>query len=260
LLTALCKASAALQDDKYKKMAEHHFDFILRAFRKENTGAMLHTYKEGIAKYPAFLDDYSYFIEACLHLYELTYNTRYLQEAKDYCNYVLLNFADDDSSLLYFTHKEQTDIVVRKKEVYDGATPSGNAVMAGNLFKLSIIYDIAEWRQLAVEMLGSMLPMVVKYPSSFGLWSVFFMQQVEGMNEIAVIGEGYIEACREISGYYIPNKIIMGAEKPSDDFPLLQNKILANNLLIYLCKNYSCMTPDNTVQNLLSKLLPQVSI
>jgi uncharacterized protein YyaL (SSP411 family) len=241
-------------------MAESHFDFILSAFKKETTGAMLHTYKEGVAKYPAFLDDYSYFIEACLHLYELTVNISYLSEAKDCCNYVLLNFADDDPSLLYFTHEEQTDIVVRKKEVYDGATPSGNAVMAGNLFKLSIIYDIAEWRQLAVDMLSSMRPMVVKYPSSFGLWTVFFMQQAEGMNEIAVIGEGYIEACREISGHYIPNKIIMGAEKPSDDFPLLQNKTLANNLLIYLCKNYSCMTPDNTVQNLLNKLLPQVSI
>jgi uncharacterized protein YyaL (SSP411 family) len=255
LLTALCKSSAALQEDSYKKTAERHFDFILSAFRKETTGVMLHTYKEGVAKYPAFLDDYSYFIEACLHLYELTYDASYLKEAKDCCNYVLLNFSGDDSCLFYFTHKEQTDIVVRKKEVYDGATPSGNAVMASNLFKLSIIYDMIEWRQLAINMLATMLPMVVKYPSSFGLWSIFFMQQTEGMNEIAVIGPGYRTACKEISSYFIPNKIMMGAQKASDDFPLLQNKTLANNLLIYLCKNYSCLSPDNTVQNLLKRVL-----
>jgi uncharacterized protein len=259
LLTALCKASLALQEDKYKEMAEKLFKFIVSAFRKEAGPEMLHTYKQGLAKYPAFLDDYSYFIEGCLHLYELTYDTSCLQEARNSCNYVLSNFAGEDPGLLFFTTKEQTDIVVRKKEVYDGATPSGNAVMANNLLKLSIIYDIAEWRQLADGMLSSMLTMVIKYPSSFGLWSIFFLKQVEGINEIVVIGEGYLPACKEISAFFIPNKIIMGVEKPSNDFPLLQNKTLANNLLMYLCKNYSCMAPDNTVQNLLSKLLPQAT-
>ena len=83
---------------------------------------------------------------------------------------------------------------------------------------------------------------------------------LEGINEIVVIGEEYQPACKEISGHYIPNKVIMGARKPSEDFPLLQNKTLANNLLMYLCKNYSCQAPDNTVQNLLSKLLPQASV
>jgi uncharacterized protein len=258
MLTALCKAYSALQEDKYKQMAEKNFQFITSNFIKDrNAETMMHTYKDGTAKYPAFLDDYSYFIGACLHLYEITCDVAYLEKARECCAYVLKNFGDDDSGLLFFTHNEQKDVVIRKKEIYDGATPSGNALMANNLLQLSIIYDIAEWKQRSDKMLSSMLAMLVKYPSSFGVWSGLFLKQVMGINEIAVLGPGYLAACRQISGHYIPGKIIMGAEQPLENFPLLKDKILANTLLIYSCKNYSCQHPVNTVQNLLIKLLPK---
>jgi uncharacterized protein YyaL (SSP411 family) len=259
LLKALCKASAALKDEHYRELAEANYRFILAKFPEdEGTEAMLHTYKDGITRYPAFLDDYSYFIEACIHLYELTFDTKYLLKAKDTASYVLEHFADDKTGLLYFTHGDQTDIIVRKKEIYDGATPSGNAVMAYNLLKLSVIYNIAEWKQCSDMMLSAMLPMVIKYPSSFGLWAALFLQQVEGINEIAVVGKDYEAACTEIAGRYIPNKIIMGAAESLVDFPMLQTTSLANTLLIRLCKNYSCLPPFTSVQNLLGKLLPPV--
>ena len=103
-----------------------------------------------------------------------------------------------------------------------------------------------------------MLKVALERLCPFGLWATLFLQQVEGINEIAVVGKDYKTACREIAGRYVPNKIIMGAAESSDNFPMLQTTSLANTLLIHLCKNYSCLPPFTSVQNLLDTLLPPV--
>ena len=114
-----------------------------------------------------------------------------LKMLKSYCLYTLENFSDENSLFFFYTHQLQKDIVVRKKEIYDGAIPSANAVMANNLLKLSIIFDKIEWRRQSESMLQELFPLIEKYPASFGIWSVLLMHQVVGINEIAVIGENY---------------------------------------------------------------------
>ncbi|MFM2327758.1 MAG: hypothetical protein RIR31_1960, partial [Bacteroidota bacterium] len=83
MITALCKAAAALNKEGYTGIAVKTMDFILQKFRKNNNGfEFLHTYKNGTVKYPAFLDDYAYLIQACIQLQEITSNTQYLDIAK----------------------------------------------------------------------------------------------------------------------------------------------------------------------------------
>jgi uncharacterized protein YyaL (SSP411 family) len=260
MITALCKAFSALKDESYRKMAEDNFHFLFANFREdEHSEAMLHTYKNGIAKYPAFLDDYSYFIEACINLYEITFDTEYLNKAKRYCNYVVKNFVDNNSKLLFFTHKDQADIIMRKKEIYDSATPSGNAIMASNFLKLSIIYNKSEWKQWADEMVESMLSLTIKYPSSFGFWAIVLLLQSQGINEIVVTGKDYVSVCTDILDYYLPNKIIIGSMIKKEEFPMLEGKLFQDSTLIYLCKNYACLPPVKTAQNLLKKVSPLTS-
>ncbi len=255
MIRVFCKAAAALQDDEYKQVAEKNFRFIESRFKKENDSlALLHTYKNGSAKYFAFLDDYANLIDACIHLYEITLDTTYLEKAKEYCQYVIENFSDEQTAFFFFTHIEQKDVLVRKKEIYDGAIPSGNAVMANNLLKLSIIYNKTAWRQRANAMLQDIIPLLEKYPGSFGVWAAFLLQQVVGINEIAVIGNDYRFTCSEIVSHYIPNKIIMGSVSSDNNFLLLEEKIFSPNTLIYLCKNYACFEPLNTAHDLLLKL------
>ncbi len=253
MLKAIAKASIVLQDGSLKEMAEKNFTFIKANFTK-NVGSveMMHTFKEGIAKYPAFLDDYAYLIAACIQLYELDFNVDYLEQANQYAGYVIENFSGEDDIFFLFTHKNQKDIIIRKIEIYDGATPSGNSVMATNLTKLSIIFNKPLWQQRAVKMLFQVKDAVVKYPSSFGIWASLLQQYCFGINEIAIVGLNADSLAREICLNFIPYKILMSTSVQNDTYALLSEKPISIKPLIYVCKNYKCLLPFKTNNELLS--------
>ena len=251
-IKAIAKAALILQDESLVKMAENNFIFIERHFIKtDSSPEMMHTYKNGIAKFPAFLDDYAYLISACLQLYELTYNISYLEKAKLYAYYVIEYFDDDENIFFYFTNKDQKDIIIRKKEIYDGAVPSGNSVMASNLSKLSVIFNIPEWEQRACKMLSQIIDSLEKYPSSFGIWASLLQQHVYGLNEISIVGLNAIELGNKIATNYIPYKVLMVSTIENAKYPLLKSKKAGLDSLIYLCKNYNCVNPFQTIQDFL---------
>jgi uncharacterized protein YyaL (SSP411 family) len=212
---------------------------------------MWHTFKSGVAKYPAFLDDYAYLIESCISLYEITFDTQYLTDAQNWCKYVIDNFSDEENKFFFFTNKLQDDIIVRKKEIYDGAVPSGNAIMAINLFKLSVIFDEPDWRKRSVDMLITILPMGTKYPTSFGVWTRFLLLQVAGLQEISIVGENFLSLNEKISIACIPNKLTMCSFVDNNDFPMLAYRFRENQTLAYLCHNYSCAAPFDSADELM---------
>jgi hypothetical protein len=206
---------------------------------------------KGDAKYPAFLDDYSYLIQAYIHLQEVTGNAEYLLKAKTLTEKVMASFSDDEDVFFWFTDSAQTDVIVRKKEVYDGATPSGNAVMAFNLAYLSVVFDMPQWKERAETMMQSLRELIMRYPTSFGVWALSVQQQVAGLNEIAVVGPSAIELCSRVSRLFIPNKVIQSATSSQDEFPLLKGKWRPGMTdLIYLCRNYLCEEPVATPEKL----------
>lgn len=253
MLKAIAKAAVVLEDEPLKKMAEKNFEFIEANFSK-NTGSneLMHTYKNKVAKHPAFLEDYAYLIAALLQLYEVGFDTTYLNKAKAYCQLVVDNFSDEENVFFYFTHKDQDDIIFRKKEVYDGATPSGNSVMALNLSKLSIIFNIAAWQQRVGNMLSSISVSAIKYPTSFAIWASLLQQNVININEIAVVAQNGSKMAEQILGNYIPNKILMVLTGQSGEFAMLKDKVITEQPLIYLCKNYECLYPYKTVTEFLT--------
>jgi uncharacterized protein YyaL (SSP411 family) len=251
-LKAIAKAAIVLQDTSLQQIAESNFTFIESNFKKTTLSAeLMHTCKNGEAKYPAFLDDYANLIAACIQLYELNYDAGYLEKAREYALHVIENFSDDENQFFFFTHKTQKDVILRKKEIYDGATPSGNSVMATSLAKLSIIFNIPEWEQRAAKMLSVILPSVVKYPGSFGIWASLLQQHVAGVNEIAVVGLNAIDLAKKISINYVPNKILMASTVENEEYPLLKGKTAILKPLIYCCKKYKCLKPVETIYDLM---------
>ena len=256
---AFSQAYAVTGKVVYKETAVRHMAFLLRAFRPGTGGGpgaghiegldpvffggLGHAYKEGVLRYPAFLDDYANLIDALLRLQEITSDSSYLILARDWTEYVIRHFSEAESGFFYYTHEDQTDILFRKKEVYDGATPSGNAVMAWNLSYLSVIFDNKEWGVRAEGMLGAMLPVVGRYPSSFGVWADVAIMLYYGLNEIVVVGDLQGSLLLAMVGKYIPNKVLQGAPKGDDGFPLLAGKGEGKEPLIFLCRNYSCDAP-----------------
>ena len=244
MIKAIAKAAMVLQDESYTKLAEENFAFLKKNFSKTSDKVeLLHTFKNGKANYPGFLDDYAYLISACIQLYKLTFKEDYLNEANKYCNYVIQHFSDNESIFFFFTHFEQKNIILRKKEIYDGATPSGNSIMAENLLELSLIFDRTDWRSRAEKMLEIIIPSAVKYPGSFGIWSSIILQQIIGIQEVAIVGSNHFLLSKKLLLNYLPNLVIMSSSKENDEFPLLRSKI--NDMLtqVYVCKNYTCTAP-----------------
>lgn len=252
--TACSKAYAAIGDVSFRETAMQNMQFLEAKFKDVSSGEWFHTYKNGDAKYTAFLEDYAYLVQAYIHLQEITGNQEYLVKAKDITVFLEENFAEEASGYFFFTHKKQTDVIVRKKELYDGAIPSGNAIMALNLHYLSVVFDRTDWFELAQKMIAGLEDAITKYPTSFGVWASGFLQLIVGSNEIAVLGENAFKSLPAILEQYIPNRILQTSSKANEQFPLLAEKGNLSELEIYVCKNYSCQAPVSTVTEMMYRL------
>ncbi len=261
MITALCKASAALNDSGYAALAKKSIEFLFKQLSKDGSGTdFFHTYKNGQAKYPAFLDDYACLIQACIHYQEISSSLQYLDHAQALTSHVLDNFSDDESGFFFFTNSNQFDVIVRKLEYYDGATPSGNSIMAGNLFYLSRVYDRPIWEKTADQMLNTLKNAVIKYPGSFGVWASILLKQWMGINELVITGLKTEGIRAQIMQQYIPNSIVLSSCKPVSGFPLLESKRFETAGLLYLCRDYTCKAPVHTVKELLLEIQKRVEI
>ena len=248
MITALCKAYAALGDKFFKELAVKNMDFLEKKLKDPSKERWLHTYKNGIAKVSAFLEDYAFLVQAYIHLQEVTGQSSYLLKAKEITQFIVQNFKEGDEPFFYFTHKKQDDVIVRKKEVYDGATPSGNSIMALNLLYLAKIFDEPGWAKMAERMICGLEQSIIKHPTSFGNWASGLQWLIEPINEIAIIGNNAIEILPKMLENYLPNKVLQTSDSSESNFPLLKGKNLKTDVQFYLCKNYTCLQPVATVK------------
>ncbi|MFT3825737.1 MAG: thioredoxin domain-containing protein [Chitinophagaceae bacterium] len=250
---ACSKAYAATGNEQYLQLAVSNMEFMLRQFAAGD-GSFYHTAKNGVAKYPAFLDDYSCLIQALIQLQEVTGNVSYLHHARKLAEWVSEGFSEEETGFFYFTHKIQQDVIVRKKELYDGAVPSGNAMMAVNLYGLGVIFDLPAWRQRAVTIVSLLHQAVNRYPSSFGLWATLQMSLTYGIPEIAITGGNAAEVRNELLRAFLPFRVLQSAEKDTPGFPLLSQKPYSSVAQLFLCKDYACQQPVNQADGLLRQL------
>jgi uncharacterized protein YyaL (SSP411 family) len=244
--TAYCKAFAATGNEKYRMLAVKNMEFLTEKFSKGTSGEFYHTYKNE-ARYPAFLDDYSQLIHSLIHLQEITSDTSYLEKVKTLVKWCIDHFNEPETSYFYFTNDQQQDVVIRKKELYDGAVPSGNSIMAWNFYYSGVVFDNADWRERAVSMCSGIKEVVQKYPGSFGIWAIVMQALSKGVPEIAIVGGNLDTVLKEILRIFIPFRIIQSSPSETKEYPLLAGKPSSLMPKIYLCKDYSCQTPVNEV-------------
>jgi len=248
--TACSKAFAATGIEKFRQLAIVNMDFLLAKFHVNDSYELYHTWKNNKAKYPAFLDDYAFLIEALIHLQEITADTKWLTIAGRITEFVIQNFGDDETGLFFYTRADQQDVIIRKKEVYDGALPSGNSTMAYNLYLLSILFDKKEWKEQAFGMLSSLIKAIVRYPTSFGNWAILLQEIIMGTSEIVVTGNNLLEIQNELLQQYIPHRVLMVSATSNSNFPLLSEKPITDPPSVWLCKNFVCELPVYSVKDL----------
>ena len=241
LVTALAKCSVLPGNEYLKEDVIKTMDFLLHAFR--NGDHFHHTYKNGRATQPAFLDDLAALVQALIHVQEISGRQEYLEEAARITAYIIQYFGEEESGFFFYTSANQSDVIVRKKEIYDGATPSGNALMAFNLFYLGVAFDKTGWKQRAARMFGSLRELVKKYPASFGCWAMTGLALGRPVPEIAMVGDKLEPRRTEFLCTFIPFRVFQSATQPLNQFPLLSGKPYMPDAQFYLCQNYSCQSP-----------------
>ena len=243
MCSAYISAFKALGHEAYRETAMRNMDFLLDKFETKDAGLM-HTWKDGHAQYDAFLEDYAFLIAALTDLYEITFEINYLRQAEKYTRLVLSYFYDSATGLFYFTGSDQTDIVLRKKDVQDNATPSGNSTMVHNLQRLGILLGRTDWREMARQMLLRVEESVKKYPRSFERWALAMMMEAHPYQEIAVLGGNAFEKAAEIQQMFLPNSVIAASKHITDELPLLAEKVAGEtDALIYVCRDFTCQRP-----------------
>jgi uncharacterized protein YyaL (SSP411 family) len=252
---ALSKAGQAFGEEEWTALAIQNMEFLLGSFESRENGQFLHTHKAGVSKYPAFLDDVAYLIQALLYLYEPTGSLDYLEKAKALMLYAIENFGDEEQLFFYYTPSFQSDILVRKKDLYDGAIPSGNAIMAWNLYRLGLLFDQQDWRKRAEMMLETVKDAAVKYPTSYGIWSNLLLEFTQGTHEILVLGPQARQMGQELLSSYVPNKVFMAAVEAKTGYPLMEGRLSTPDTKIFICRNYTCSLPLATPEEAMALVL-----
>jgi uncharacterized protein len=251
--SAYTQLYVSLQEQHYLDIAIQNMEFLLKVFQG-GQGEYFHTYKNKTARHPAFLDDYAFLIEALIKLQEATGNQYYIEKAVDLTEKVIAEFSEKETGFFFYTREGQGDIILRKKEIYDGAVPSGNSTMCWNLYYLGLLLGNDVWKERSIRMISALAEVVKKYPTSFGIWATNMQAFTFSVPEIALIGAGADDLRKEILAAYIPTRIFQSSPAENSRYPLLAGKPASSDPLIYLCKNYSCQNPVREVKQLIKQL------
>ncbi len=260
MCVAYAKAYNALGNEAYRDAAVKNLSFLLEKFQQADNQSFFHTYRSGKAQYDAFLDDYANLIAALIEVYQITFDLSWLDKAHTLTDFVIAHFFDKASKLFYFTSIKQEDVLLRRKEVYDNATPSGNSTMIHNLLRLRILLDRSDYQTIAVDMLLAMRDAVERYAPSFARWAVGLTYLVYPMQEIAVVGSEAYKMAKALQQLYLPNKVLMAALESDDRYPLLAGKNASSETNIYICKDYTCQMPVQSVAAAVNKLTEAGSV
>ena len=251
MIIALCKCYGALGNESFKNKAIDTMQWLELNLFNETENYFYHTYTKGNKKAYAFLEDYATLIQAYLQLQICTGDLMYLQKAKKWMAYVQAHFIDEENIFYYYTANYQTDIILRKKELYDGAQPSANAVMCANLYYLGNLFEDKQWVHQSELMVAAMKKMVVQYPNSYSYWAQTFSQMATGFSELVSVGPNAQKAIPSLLAKFLPHHLILFTLNESSAFPLSIGKQSIDNQY-YICKNHTCSAPVNELDEFLA--------
>lgn len=251
MIKALCDAYIAEPKHMYLDEAVNCYNFIHNNLLD---GQQLYrSYKNKQVKINAFLDDYAFYIEALLKLFELTADESYVKEADLLIKHCIKNFMDDQSGMFWYRSLNDEELVARKQEFYDSVIPSSNSVMMNNLYKMSIITGNMEYEEIADNMVFTMKDQIKKYPPSYSNFSNALLMKSEQTVDIVITGNNAKAIYLEINKNYLANTNVFYTEHPSE-LSIFKSRYVEGKDLIYVCIDKSCHLPTESVADALSQL------
>lgn len=241
MLKGLCDAYRAFNNAEYLNLAIKNANFIINGLIIN--GRLIRVYKAN--NNVAFLDDYANVVDSLIALYEVTFDEQWLHHAIQLADNAIEHYYDTANGLFFYTADDDEQLIARKSEIMDGVTPASNSAMARNLKKLGLLFDKEKYNEISAQLLRNVMPFMAKYASAYSNWAMLLLDEIAGVNEVAVTGEDFENYRIDIEKNYIPNKIMLGGKKGS--LPLLHNRF-GNTTQIFVCKDKTCGLPvANTI-------------
>ena len=264
MIAAFAKGARVFDEPRYAEAAKATVDFILKNMRKSD-GRLLHRYRDEQASLPAQVDDYAFLIWGMLELYETIFEVRYLQIALDLNRDLIEHFWDDNNGGFYFVADDGENLLVRQKEIYDGAIPSGNSVAMLNLLRLGRITANYDFEEKAARIGRAFSRNVKQSPSAYTQLMVAVDFGVGPSYEVVIAGNSQAEDTKEmlkaIRTQFIPNKVMIlrptEQESPDSDHLAEFTKhhlSIEGKATAYVCLNYNCRLPTTDVNKMLELL------
>ncbi|HEV3468841.1 MAG TPA: thioredoxin domain-containing protein, partial [Pyrinomonadaceae bacterium] len=243
MLESFAEAAAALGRADYRETAERNAGFVLETLRGD--GLLLHVYKDGRAKQAGFLDDYAFYTSGLVTLFETTGDARWLKGALALADKMIEEFWDEEGGGFFYTGRSSERLIVRNKDYFDNATPSGNSVAAELLLRLAVLTGREDYQRKAVSLLRLVRDLAERHPTAFGYALGAFDFYLSTPKEIVVVTPRGGDAGpfrREIWGRYLPNKVVVKAQEGdgtlADLLPLLRDRTaLEGKTTAYVCEH-----------------------
>jgi uncharacterized protein YyaL (SSP411 family) len=251
MLKGYVDAYKALGNQDYLNTALENANFIIKNLWSTE-GHLFHNYKNGKSTINGYLEDYCFVIAAFISIYEVTWDEKWLHDAKQLVDYSLEHFYDEQHSFFRFTSDKDEALISVHFETEDNVIPASNSVMAKNLYQLSIYFNNSYYEKVAKQMLSILLPNI-DYPSAYSNWLDLALTISEQNKELAICGQKTKDHNTYINSLYIPNVIVAGSEKTSS-LPFLNDRFIENKTLFYVCQNKTCQLPTEDFQEVISQL------
>jgi uncharacterized protein YyaL (SSP411 family) len=240
-IRGLADLSIALDDFEYYEQAKKAALFILKELKDFN-GRLWHTWKNGKASVPGFLEDYAFLIDALIGLYQASFESQWLFEARDLLYTVFDDFERSESGLFYFTSSQHGVWVARQLETSDNVQPASNSMMARNLNTLGIFLEKSEWILQCDKMLRNVREELINYGAGYSNWAMLALERVSDFKTLVICGPGAKDAARELQKSHRPD-LIMAASENENLLPLFEGRTTVNQLTYFVCRGSHCEAP-----------------
>jgi uncharacterized protein len=253
MIDALAYAGGALNEPRYIAAAVSTADFILAKLRRAD-GRLLHSWRAGEAKLDAYLDDYTCLANALISLYEADFDERWIEAAIELADFVLTLFQDPAGGGFYFTASDHETLIVRPKDLYDNAVPSGNSMAAMLFTRLGKLTGRDDFLAGADNALGAAAPLARQAPRACGQLLAALDMALGPMPEIVLLGDATCEsmaaAVHALHQRYLPNKVVacratnQASREASPLAPLFAGKKLEGpEPGVFICERFACRAP-----------------
>jgi uncharacterized protein YyaL (SSP411 family) len=243
MISAFAKAAAILGSARYRESAVRAADFLLKTMRRPD-GSLLRRFRDGDAAISGMLDDYAFFAQGLLDLYESTGEFRWLEAALSITEKQREIF-EDAAGDFYASAHEDASRLMRMKDDYDGAEPSGNSVSLMNLLRLARITDRADLEASARKLIGFLQPRASAIPSAMPQLLAAFEFDIAPRKEIVIAGDCTSPIVQTLWREFDPNRVVLYAGEETARFQpgISAMQAVANRTTFYVCQGFTCQAP-----------------